>query len=540
MKLEKVSIYAYACVLLLALLWVYFPGLGVAYDFHDSFYSYVDTEGKCSLHPQWNYFFYMGRPLLALINCVAVTDPIDTLQDTVFIRLQSFFVLSLSALAVMLLIQCIGYSLVLALAVALGLASLPSMQLFIYMTGASGVLFSIPFVLLAVFFFVRWVEFCVLNSNSKYKFKSILYLFLVSVFLMFSSLIYQQMSSLFFVFVCLLCLSPKYSLTSRNIFYILLFSIAAYGIHGIVYLIAHNHIILPYAMHLMGLEQLQGQDYDVVVSYDFTGKISFFFTDLLQKGLHLWSIDYAHPMIQISAWLLPLSILFWCMAIVNRSISVISNARLIQVLNAGLVTLVVISLSLILTNAPNLVADFSSVTVRHLIAFQALIIAIICIGLTQLSEIKFIKKHAAGIMVCLVFAFISTGLMQARQNFDINMSGLARQEITYIRDAIAPRMNALPERIVVIQPHVQSLALSDHLPDIHDESGRLTTHYHQDVRWIVLAAFLDLGGERNQLPHVEVLPCCSVIPVFGAKDLVIDMRIFAENILQKRIGFLKG
>ena len=529
-------------IVFLILLWVYWPGLGVAYDFHDSFYTYMNEKETCSLHAQWSYFFYIGRPLYALINCFSVSDVINVLQDTVIIRVFSFLILVGSTLGIFFLIRYLQYDLISSIIVAVSLTTLPGMQIFINMTQASPVLWSIPFILLAIVCLILWVQCCSLNiDNHKNLLKSMWFLFLISVFLIISSLIYQQFSSLFFIFLCLICLSPRYSSFSNRVFFLFLFGVISYGIHGVLYLIVHNSFILPYALNLMGttLDQAQGKPFDVVISSDPIGKIEFLFTDLLEKGLRLWSMSNRHPMIHVTIFLLPLSILFWSVALVSKAKSTILGISPMQVMGLGVGSLLVIFLSLILVNVPNLIAGSSSIAGRHVIAFQGMIIVIICIGIAQISEIYFVKKYAGKILGGVIFSFISVGLIQAKQNFDINMAGLAQKEIAYIRDALAPRMAELPERIVVIQPHVQSLALVDGLIDIDDESGKLTTHYPQDVPWIVLAVFLDLGGRRDQFPRVKAFSCCSSMPAFGSGDLVIDMRVFSQNILNERIGFYR-
>ncbi len=522
-------------ILVLVLLWVYWPGLNAAYDYHDAFYMYTSSDKSCSLHPQWAYFNYLGRPLYALMTCLTTIGVSDTLQYSIIVRVIAFFILALSALWIYFLIRSIGYTTTVSVVIAIGIVTLPGIQLFVHLTQTVPILLSIPLVLLAANLFAKWEDrFLSIFDGGKNFFGPILPISMISLILIICSLIYQQLSSLFFLFICLLCLSPKHPASLKRMFLLLGFGVIAYGIHGLIYLVLHNQFILPYALSLMGktLSQMQGQPYDVAVSLDFLGKIQFLFTGLLQKGLRLWSIDYSHPITQVTVWLLPATILAWCISATKQ----IAETR--QALIIGLGSLAVIFLSLILVNVPNLMAAHaSSIAGRHVIAFQGLIIAIICIGITQIPINRLNVKSANTLLVCIIFAFISTGVMQARQNFDLNMAGLAQKEIAYIRNALAPAMPELPKRIVVIQPHVTSLALADGLTDIQDENGRLTTMYPQDVPWILLAVFLDLGGQRDQFPPVEVIGCCSSVPASSPDDLVIDMRIFAQNMLQRRIGF---
>lgn len=527
--------------LVFALLWVYWPGLGVAYDYHDAFYSYAYENKSCGAHPQWIYFLYTGKSLFSVIHCLTVESVIYELKDTIIVRAFTFFTLVLSAIWMLFIIRSMGYGLLSATIVALGVSTLPGIQLFLNLTQAYPVFLTIPLVLLSIHLFKKGKNyFLSVFSFRGNRLRIIFFVFLASTPLLISSLIYQQTSSLFFLFICLLCLSPKSHYQLKDAFILLGFGILVYGLHGLVYLLIHNYIVLPYALLLMGktLEQVQGLPFHVAVSYDFLGKIEFLFTDLLSKGLRLWSIDYVHPITQIILILFPVGMIAWCVSKIKESKVNLLDGNYKKVLILVFGYFLVISVCLILTNAPNLIAKSSSLTGRHVIPFQGLIIVVICVGITQFATHGLSKNFNNTIFVSIVVLFIGTGVMQARQNFDLNMAGLAQKEMTYIRNSLVPRMHDLPSRIIVIQPHVTSLALANDFTDTHDENGKLTTNYPQDVPWIVLAAFLDLGGQRSQFPQVEVLECCSPIPDVSSEDLIIDMRVLAQEILHKRIGFL--
>ena len=531
-----------ALSIVIALLWIYWPGLTDAYDFHDSFYTYAYTNKEvCNAHPQTGYYLYIGRPLLNLINCFMIAGQIDTLQDTVFVRAIAFLLLTASMIMVATLIRAMGYNRLTATVIAIGLGSLPGMQLFIFMTLASTILWTLPPILAAsaVFFYARHSLFSLFNNFSSALIKALL-LLLVSAFLLFiASLIYQQTSSLFFLFTGLMCLSPKIIVSPHKALTLMGAALLVYALHGLVYLAVFHQFILPEALSLlkMTLEEAQGERYDVVVSSDLFGKLQFLMTNLFVKGLRLWTIGEGHPFTQLVAISFFLSIIFWVLYAFNQAKTVNKAQPQPWYKSPQIVIITTLSLiiaTLVLVNAPNLIAQTSSATSRHTLIFQATIIALIVAGAQQFWSLKkyAVTKQA---LVSSVVAMAVTGAVSARHNFDFNMSGIAKKEIAYIQKALTPHMANLPERIIVIQPNVFTLTLAGDAKDTFDENGALTTRFWQDVRWITLAAYLDLGGDRRLFPKIEAIHPGEMKQNPGKeKALVIDMRKLVYDILDKR------
>jgi len=526
--------------IIVILLWTYWPSLYAAYDYHDSFYSFVSTtKNVCRGQPQHAFFFFLGRPLYALLNCYTVSAFIYSIDDTIFVRGLNFLVFLASALFAYDLLRRVSISALPAAAIVVCGFTLPGFQLFIFVTQAGPILWSLPFIFLAVAIFIASGERLERFWSSLKDFALVsLAVVLSGISLIIASMVYQQTTSLFFIFLCLYCLHRLPRVSPGTLATIFAVGVAAYGFHGILYIIIHKLYILPIGLEYMGksAESMAADARNVAFTVDIRGKLAFIWNFLLPKGTRLWTVGIGHPLAQLVTWSTPIALILWVTAAVNtKSGQHAGEDRKTTSWLSWLIAFVILLLTLVFVNAPNLVAQGSSIAMRHVLPFHFMIVTVLIMG--AWGAFQLFGNRGTTIAVGVAVGLSLFAAMETRANLDRNMAGLAIAEFKYIKDAIAEKSPTPPKRILVIQPTVQSLALAPDLIDTYDEIGKLTTMYWQDVRWIVLAAGMAAGIERGKIPAAETAtPEEAEAARSNPEALIIDMRKFAWSIINRRLG----
>lgn len=222
-----------------ALAILYAPALARQYDFHDAFYLYAYTDHDvCASHPQYAFFFAVGRPLYALINCYGVAHFIGRIEDTWIVRLFAVLVLTVSAVGLDACFRRMRGSDPLTRLMTLSLLVVPGVQVFVNVTQASPIIYSFPLVIGSALLVRRSVGAFCLGRPVAAAGGALASL----VLLMASTLIFQQMTPALFVLVFIFAWELPFE-RRREARALIALAIVVYAINGVAYLeIGRAHV----------------------------------------------------------------------------------------------------------------------------------------------------------------------------------------------------------------------------------------------------------------------------------------------------------
>lgn len=529
------------------LTWVYWFGLFVAYDYHDAFYVYaVEQKNSCSQHPQWGYFFYIGRPLYAVLNCYFVDMNIYAMSDTVFVRQMAFALLCGSAMATHLLISRIGYGFTVSLSVAFAVGTLPGVQLFLFLTPANTIFFSLPCVLAASLLFYELTR----VTRNIWSFRPLIITTALSggvvICLLLGSLIYQQFSSLFFVFAGLCVLSRRGMQSITHACAVMMLATLLYALHGVFYLYIFDAYVFPYYAEFVGPDHLarDAETFGITATSQPLQKIAYMFITAIPVAMQLWAAGSGFALSSVVWLALLISGAAWLWTMLKSDDQVFMRDRVtgdwsnmrsnVTALARVVLTLTILIGIMVLANTPNLISDASSTRTRHLFVLQVMIVAIIASGIERYSY-RFMTQANRGYVLGSLAALIFAGMMISKHHYTHNFVNLATAEFNYVRAEMLPAAQGDIETVSFIVPDVRSLALAPSSRSAEDEFGKLTSMFPQDVPWFLLAAHLANGGARETFPSVTVLTKGeNFASTPQPKNLQIDMRTLVGQILHER------
>ena len=502
----------------------YISALTHIFDYHDSFFFYAyENHLRCGDHPQFNFFFLVGRPLYAYLNCY-LGALVTRLQDAAIIRAIGVAVLIISAIWIAGVFAKIGMPAMLAAVAACALIWLPGFQFFVGVTQATPIVFSLPLVVAS---FVELDAGCAALDRRAIGFAS-LHLMLSTLFLLVAAQIFQQMTSLIFcfVFAAIWHLGSEFRKSARVL---IAGSIVVFGIQGLLYLVTYHTITAPIytllANQTLAEASTVDSTRDIALSTDIGAKLHLLY-ELTPGSFALW---LAGPPAALYGTVIALS-LAAVLASVALDVRIGRNRPIFARWVFPLEKLVWLGGLILLVNAPNLVAKTNSLFLRHMIPYQWLIILLLLsTGWRLAGAFGGVAVHRLAVAALTCFAAIGVGT--ASWNLYRNLVLPNAGEFSFIQGALGGYEPTEAAPACVFQPGVSNVGALAHPETQIDEFGKLTTMFPQDVPWIISAAVASYTGELNG--NARVLDPAESPTKFHC-GAVIDMRRYASRLTQLR------
>jgi hypothetical protein len=519
---ERSIFLAAACAVLVTL--PYISALTHVFDYHDSFYVFSHKHHlSCDRHPQFYSFFLIGRPLYAYLNCYFGTL-ITSLHDAILVRAIGLMVVISCAIWIIRVLRDVGTPGIVAMVAACALIWLPGFQLFIAMSQAAPILFTLP---LGILSFVELRAGCA-AINRRHTWPASHHFVFSILSLLLATQIYQHMTSLIFcfVFAAVWPMGPKSRQSGRQL---IAGSIGVFGAQGILYLLVYHAIIAPFFTQLSGLTlaEASASDHarDIAISTNISAKL-----DLL----------YALTPNTFALWLAGPPVAFYG-AVIGLAVASVVAVFILDVGNGRyqadspswafaaekLAWLVVLAL---LVNAPNLIAKNYTLALRGEVPYQWLIVLLLLLTGWRLANALggTVAHRVAGTALA---SFTTIGLCTASWNLYRNLVLVNAGEFRFIQQELRDYIPTKAAPACVISPGLSNVGAMSHPETQTDEFGKLTTMFPQDVPWIISAAVADYTGELNG--YAIVLDPKESPAKFHC-GVVIDMRRYASQLAQLR------
>ncbi len=360
-----------------------------SFDYHDSFYTYVNEKFEsCSLHPQYLFFLEIGRPLYAYIFCKTVLPIIYYIQDAAIVRLLAIFSIAIFATCLYKILKKIRIfpQTILFIFVAC-LFILPSGLLFIYESQATPIVVAYGASILSFYFLNNFFQRNLSKNDINLKwycfnFKDAINLFLSVFFLIIGSSIYQQLTPIIFSLTFLIIANMEFK-NRAKMRLIFITSITIYVIHGILYIILYKNVLLD-MLQLSNneLQLISNNERAIRLTVNFSEKINILI-EVTKRASMLWFFGSYHA----SKYVIYLSIIALSIGIYLDYVkSKIFTNNHITAFMFSIEKLIITLTLILLTNSLNLVAYGSSLFFRHMIPYQWIIVFLILSKFYELAD----------------------------------------------------------------------------------------------------------------------------------------------------------
>jgi hypothetical protein len=525
---ERSTLLAAVCTALVAI--PYISVLTHVFDYHDSFYFFAYANHfSCRAHPQFAFFFLVGRPFYAYLNCF-FGALITTLQHAVVVHAIGVMIAVLSAIWIVRVLRELGMPVMVATVAACALVWLPGFQFFIAMTQATSIVFALPLVVLA-FVELRVGSAALDRMDLRLASRHLTY---STLWLLVGAEIYQQMASLIFcfVFAAVWKLGPDLRRGGRVL---IASSIGVFGVQGVLYVLTYYAVTARVFSRMTGQTLAEASAVDstreIVLSADVGAKLHLLY-ELTPNSFALWFVGAPVAFYGTVAALCAIAVFTGFILDIRTSgkrPDPMAWAFAFEKLTwlGGLVLLV---------NAPNLVAKSDSLLLRHMVPYQWLIVLLLLsTGWRLAAAIAGAAAYRVGAAALACFAVV--GLGSASWNLYRNMVVPNAGEFRFIQQALGDYVPTASAPACVIQPDVVNVGAFDHAQSRMDEFGKLTTMFPQDVPWIVSAAVKSRTGQING--NSRVLKPAELPTKFNC-GVVIDMRRYVSQLKGAEPLMLQG
>ena len=489
--------------------YVYASTLINVFDYSDSFYHYLDLT--CQDHPQWLYMLMIGRPIYNFISCPVWSQFIPTPADAYKARLIGLTILILCATYVSRLTTRRGVNFGISTLLACAMFALPGYLVFVNATSDFANIFTLPAVIGAFHFTLK------VTQSAKSKFLVVGYLILSAALLLIAMLIYQQLTPIFFVLIAIVIILNPSKYESRRL---LLGGICAFALAGLLYLVLHKVVLIPFVESIMhsSINTMYPDD-TYEMSIKFSPILSLF--HLLGNSprvFSLWFMNLAEPL-----WLLFLIIFLFSITlfVVGESNPIYLSYYLFERV-IYLITLIV------LVNTTTLLTAEPSAPQRHCIPYMSFIVVVIVLQMHVAQQrFTWLKKLSATITFLLIF-LLGSGLGYSSWNLKRNLVDPNTEEYAFVMQAVQAYDTTVRPRICFILSKRENLGgYLSNTADIKNEFGRTTSMLFGTSIILPIVAAKSMGIPTEILDVDRITSDTFNIP--SNCELVIDMRIFQKQ-----------
>lgn len=483
-----------------ALLFAYFPLLSISFVFNDDLLRFANPVNTCADHPQFFYFFLVGRPVFPLLACPFWTS-VQGVADLAPARLINIFALSIPAFVFFKWLGKNHFSPLPALLLSIIIFISPTFQTQVVLAN------SFPHMAAVLLAVLSGIQVCTWLADEKQ------YRLVTAGLLLFLSLSIHPCVAMFFwpvVFVYVYA----HKTGGRKIVSILVWFFILCGLY---FLFARfMYAVAPCFFHVAS---------DIVGGHEVAVTDSLFqcwykFRHFLWAALRLWAVV---PQVWI-----PWSVLaLFVAAVVIKGIQLVRSRG-----EDGLLHVFFLLFTVPLSLLPILAAHYNCLSYRMISGLTAIVVLMVFLSLRKIFQVSPFKKAAPVLTALLLVLLATMYIRQARFNLRVYLAVPAHQEMAYVKEKLRHIDKTRIETVHVIRPeHPNWLHRK---PVGGDEFGLLSSAAPQNVRGLVRCALKELHFDEKYINRLKITTAAFHEKAVEAKaedTVVVDMNAGLPRIL---------
>lgn len=452
------------------LLFAYTPLLQIPFVFNDDFLIFNNPIKTCSDHPQFYYFFLIGRPVFPFLACPFWIS-IQSVADLAPARFVNLFTLSISAFMFFNWLKKNNFSLWPALLLSIIIFSSPTFHTQVVLANSFPHMVAILLSLLCGIQLCKWLE-----DGKRHR------LFAATIFLFLPLCIHPCVAM--FIWPVIFVYVYNHKSESRKTFYVLSWFFVVCCMY--FFFAKFMNTIAPRFFYVT--REIVG-GHEVVVADDLS-QCWYKFRHLCLAALNLWAVV---P----QAWILLSTVALLLTAVVIKSVQCIRSQGQCLIINNGFLLLTV-PLSLL----PILSAQHNALSYRMISGLTAIMILVLFLALRKTLEVLPVDKLRSPALTFVIFILAMVYVGQARLNITSYLAVPAHKEIEYAKKQLQHIHINQIDTIHVIRPEKANW-LSSRLLGI-DEFGLLSSSMPQNSKGLIRCAMNELQVDSKDIDRITI------------------------------------
>ena len=474
------------------LILAYLPLLRIPFVFNDDFLIFTGNIQKCSDHPQYYYFFMIGRPVFPLFSCPFWVS-IDSINDLAMARFLNVFALSISAYVFYSWLKENRFSNFQSLMIATIVFVMPTFQTQVVLANS----FPHMAALLSAIFCGKQLCYWIKDTNKKH-------ILAASILLFFSLSIHPCVAMFFWPIVLVYFLNNTtgwHQLLKVIIWFFLICFLYFLFAKGMNIFVPDFFSIAP---DIIG-------GHRVALTRDFIRPLQKLML-LSLAALNLWSV-------------LPHSKMFIGVLLLIVTATVIKIKQLQNSSEKTSVTpYILLCLAFPLSLSPVLAAEYNALSYRMISAITAVVITTLHYSLEIIIKALPLRGWKNSILNSLLIILVICSLSKAQYNMTNYLAVPAYKELAFVKNCIISADIKRIDNIVVIRPEISNWLITT--PVGHDEFGLISSAQPQNIKGLIRCAMIQLNLDEADFRRI-VISSCSVNdkkkPLTPKTTLIINM-----------------
>ncbi|HEC70160.1 MAG TPA: hypothetical protein ENI31_07765 [Candidatus Omnitrophica bacterium] len=444
---------------------IYLPILKEEFVFNDDYFIWVMDKSKgCSTHPQFDYFFFIGRPLFPILVC-PFWMAVERIRVLNLVRLFNILALSISAFLFFKWLTKNSLKRVESLLLTLIIFSLPTFQTQVVLANSFPHTVALIFSILAGFFLYKGS----FNLNTFKDFLNNRYIFSSLVFLILTLMIYPPLAMFSWVIalVPLLYKEDFFKLERKKFFYIVFLVLIACGIY-FLYLKINSSILENKKIP----SEIIGEHY-VRLTFNL-GRSFLLFIKGFFSSLCLWRV-IPNKMLALFSLSIILS------GFIVKSIKFARREGL-RFFFRNVDKILYLALFLPLSMLPNLVSPLYVISYRMLSAISSVVVLFLFFSLRELSV--FLLRRKANLFINIIlFTSLLWGAYLAHYNYNNFIILQSKKELNYLKESLRRYQGEKIKAVNIVRPRFFNfLHYRQTFPTDVDEFGLLSSSFPQNIK----------------------------------------------------------
>lgn len=473
------------------LILAYLPLLRIPFVFNDDFLIFSDNIQKCSDHPQYYYFFMIGRPVFPFLACPFWMS-IKHVNDFAWARFVNLIALSVSAALLFNWFRENRISPIPALLIVVLIFISPTFQTQVILANSFPHMVAVFFSLMSGVLVCHWMK---ANKAVKLIPAGILLFLSLSIHPCVAMLLWPVI----FIFVCKNPVSPGR----------MLLTLTWFALICIIYFLFAKIMsaVCPVSFHVpadITCGHKVALSFNMIQSWDKFYKASL-------AALHLWTVT-PHYVIAVIA------------------LSLMLTAATIKMLqfrrdkdHSAIWRFVFLLLTVPLSLLPILAADYHVLSYRMISGLTAIVIIMICFSLNIILAALTVRRHRKDLINLILVVSVVVYIHQCRFNITNYMAGPAGSEFSFIKNHLQKIDTGRLDTIHVIRPRHPNWLPRTLIGG--DEFGFRSSASSQNINGLIRLALSEAGTDQKNIDRIEITSDTdyskTVLP--DRKALIIDM-----------------